>query len=140
MSNDVIRKAMEARLDAWAKAQVPPIPVAFENSGYKPLAGQRYLRGTLIPAHPLNPSVGGNHKHRHGIYQVDVLVPAGTGATVSGPLTKAIEALFVAPTTMTRDGLKVNVLRTPAIGHGAPDDSGFWIVPVTIWYDADDFS
>ena len=57
MSDAIIRAAIESRLTAWAKAQSPAIPIAYENMGYKPTTGQRFLRGTLMPAGTLNPSL-----------------------------------------------------------------------------------
>lgn len=140
MSDAIIKAAIETRLIAWAAAQTPPIPASFENSGYKPVAGQRYLRGTLLPALPLNPSQGGSHTHYHGIYQVDVCVPEGGGSTVHSPIVEAIRTLFKRPTTMPRDGVYVNILRTPATGAGAPNGAGFWMVPISIYYDANSFT
>jgi hypothetical protein len=140
MSNAIIQAAIEVRLAAWAGAQSPAIPIAYENMGFKPTAGQRYLRGTLMPAGTLNPSQGGEHKRYHGFYQVDVYVPANGGTGPSRALTKAIEVLFKCPTTIQSGGLNVHINRTPSVGPGMPDDSGFYMVPVTIWYDLDDFS
>ena len=140
MSDAIIQAAIEARLKAWADAQTPPIPIAYENSGYKPTVGQRYLRCTLLPAKPLNPSQGGQHKHFHGIYQVDVHVPEGGGRSVHSPIVEALRVLFKRPTTMPRDGINVNVLQTPATGPGGPNGAGFWMVPLSIYYDANSFT
>ena len=140
MSDAIIRAAIEARLKSWAAAHAPPIPVAYENSGYKPTVGQRYLRGDLLPAETENPSQGGKHKHFHGVYQVSVRVPDGSGTGDASALTKAIAVLFERPTTMVRDGINVNILRTPSAAKGGSDGAGFYVVPVSIWYDANDFS
>lgn len=138
--NDIIRAAIEARLTTWAKAQTPIIPIAYENNNYVPVTGQRYLRGTLLPADTLNPSQGGEHKRYRGIYQVDVFMPANGGTGGASALTKAIEVLFKCPTAIPRDGVNVRINRTPSVGRGAPDGAGFYMVPVSVWYDLDDFS
>ncbi|WP_308920591.1 DUF4128 domain-containing protein [Janthinobacterium sp. J1-1] len=140
MSDAIIRAAIESRLAVWAKAQSPAIPIAYENMSFKPVTGQCYLRGTLMPAGTLNPSLGGEHSRYHGFYQVDVYVPANGGTGPSSALTKAIEVLFKRPTTIPGSGLNVRINRTPSIGPGLPDDAGFYMVPVTIRYSADDFS
>ncbi len=140
MSNSVVRAAIEGRLKAWAAEQVPPIKIAFQNVAFTPTSGTSYLRGTIIPAQTKNQSVGGLHKHYHGMYQVSVYVPEGSGPGDAETLTKAIEVLFKCPTTIVQSGRNVNVLRTPAVAQGMPDGSGFFMTPVTIWYDMDDFT
>lgn len=140
MSDAIIQAAIEGRLKTWAAAQAPPIPIAFPNAGFKPVTGQRYLRGTLMPAIPINPSGGGGYKHFHGIYQVDVHVPEGGGTGDATALTGALQVLFRCPTTITKNGLNVNILHTPATGPGGLNGAGFYMVPVSIRYDADSFA
>eukprot|EP01034_Spumella_vulgaris_P033546 gene33546-41396_t len=140
MSDAIIRAAIEARLKAWADAQAPKIPVAFENSGFKPTIGQQYLSGDLLPAQTLNPSQGGEHKHFHGIYQVSIRVPEGRGTGDASALSAAIAVLFKCPTTIPATGLNVHINRTPSAAKGGSDGAGFYMVPVSIWYDADSFT
>ena len=140
MSDAIIASAIESRLYAWAAAQTPAIPVAWENVDYTPIAGNRYLRGFLMPADTLNPSQGSAHKHLHGIYQVSVYVPANTGTGGARGLAKEIEVLFARGTVIVKSGLNVRINRTPATSQGMNDDAGFYMTPVTIYYDADDFS
>lgn len=140
MSDGIIRAAIEGRLKTWADAQVPKIPVAFENTGFKPTIGQRYLSGDLLPANTLNPSQGGLHKHFHGVYQVSIRVPEGQGTGDASALSAAIAVLFKCPTTITAAGLNVHINRTPSTAKGAPDGAGFYMVPVSIRYDADSFT
>lgn len=139
MSNKIIRAAIEGRLKEWAAAQVPPIPVILENRGAKPAVGQRYMRGFLLPADTLNPSQGGQHKRYHGIYQVSIYLPENVGTGDSDDLAKAIEVLFACPTTIQKAGLNVHINQTPAIASSHPDGEGFYMTPVTIKYDSNDF-
>lgn len=140
MSNGIVRAAIEGALAVWAAAQSPAIPVVFENMKYVPTVGARYIKGFLMPANTLNPSQGGLHKHYHGMYQISVYVPEGVGPGAAETLTKAIEVLFKSPTTIVHSGRNVSINRTPAVARGMPVEGGFWMVPVTIWYDMDDFS
>lgn len=140
MSNKIIRSAIEGRLKEWAAAQAQPIPVIFENMGAKPVVGQRYLRGFLMPADTLNPSEGAQHKRYHGAYQVSIYEVENEGTGDSDDLAKAIEVLFACPTTITKSGLNVRIQQTPSIAASRPDDAGFFMTPVTIKYSADDFS
>ncbi len=140
MSNSIIRAAIEGRLKTWATARAPAMPTAFENVGYTPVLGTAYLRGFLMPANTKNQSIGGKHKGYHGMYQVSLHFPEGQGTGDVEAAAKEIEALFESPTTIVRQGRNVNVTRTPAIAMGMPDEAGFFMVPVTIWYEMDDFS
>ena len=140
MSNKIIRAAIEGRLQEWAALQTPPIPVIFQNMGAKPVVGQRYLRGFLMPAETLNPSEGSRHKYYHGLYQVSIYEVENQGAGDSDELAEAIEVLFASPTTISKGGLNVLIQQTPAIGSSRPDDAGFFMTPVTIKYSANDFS
>lgn len=138
MSNKIIRAAIEGRLKAWADAQSPAIPVFFENRGKAPAVGQTHLRGFLMPADTLNPSQGSQHLHYHGIYQVSIFMAEGNGTGDIEDLAGEIADLFKCPTTIQKFGINVNVQQAPAVGSGAPD-SGFYMMPVTIKYDADTF-
>lgn len=140
MSESIVCAAIEGALKVWAAAQTPAIPLVFENTIFVPAVGSRYIKGFLMPAETLNQSQGGLHKHYHGMYQLSVFVPEGTGAGAARTLTKAIEVLFKCPTTIVHSSRNVNIQRTPSVAKGAPDGTGFWMVPVTIWYDMDDFS
>lgn len=140
MSNDIIRAAIEKRLIAWAKAQTPPIDVAFENVKYEPTVGKSYLAGFLLPADTVNPSAGGGHSRYSGIYQVNVYTEAGKGSTAASALVNSIVSLFPRPTTITQGGINVHIDNTPSAASGRPDGNGFWLVPVTIKYRAEVFS
>lgn len=138
MSHEIIRAAIETRLLAWAKAQTPPIPIAFENVDYKPVTGQRFLQGNLMPANTLNPSEGAAHKRYHGLYQISVRTAAGKGTTEASALTRAIEELFSRSTTLSNGNINVHIDSTPTVGPGGTDE-GFWMTPITIKYRAEVF-
>ncbi len=74
------------------------------------------------------------------MYQVSAYFPEDAGVGDIEAAAKAIEVLFKAPTTIERQGRNVNVTRTPAVAKGMSDDSGFFMVPITIWYEMQDFS
>lgn len=140
MSNDIVRTAIQGRLKAWADAQLPVLPVVWENTEYTPVQGTAYLRGFLMPAETKNPSQGGLHKVYNGLYQISVFFGKGVG---TGPVEAAcngIEVLFKAGTTIEKSDRLINILRTPAVAKGAPDGAGFYMVPVTIWYEMEDFT
>lgn len=139
MSHEIIRAAIETRLLAWAKSQTPPIPVAFENVDYKPVTGQRFLQGHLMPADTLNPSEGAAHRRYHGLYQISVRTSIGRGTTEASALTKAIEELFPRATALPRANINVRIDSTPTVGPGGADE-GFWMTPITIKYRAEVFS
>lgn len=139
MSNLIVRAAIEGRLKTWAAAYTPVLPVTLQNEGYVPSNGTAYIRGTLMPAETKHLGRSGQHKQYHGMYQVSIYFPDGEGWGEAEAAAKAIEVLFEAPTTIVKSARNVNITRTPAIASGAPDGSGFFMVPVTIWYEMQDF-
>lgn len=140
MSNKIIRSAIEGRLKEWAALQVPPIPLILQNRGAKPVVGERYMRGAMMPADTLNPSEGAQHKRYHGMYQVSIYEKENEGTGDSDDLAKAVEVLFACPTVIEKGGLNVRIMQTPSIASSRPDEAGFFMTPVTIKYSADDFS
>ena len=140
MSNEIVRAAIEKRIVAWAKAQTPPIDVAFENITYGPTVGKSYLAGFLLPAETVNPSAGGSHSRYSGVYQVSVYTEAGKGSTAASALVNSIVNLFPCPTTIKQGSINVHIDTTPSAASGRPDGNGFWMVPVTIKYRAEVFT
>lgn len=139
MTQPRIREALETRLNTWAAAQSPAVPVAWQNASYTPTTGVRYVRATILPAETQNPIYGQMHRRLIGIFQVDVMAPTGTGMAASEALAESLCAEFRRGTTLTQDGLTVVMDFSPSIGTAQPED-GWVFLPVSIRYRADDFT
>jgi hypothetical protein len=136
MSDQIIRKAFESRLKAWADAQTPAIPVAWMNQPFTPPAGNptpRYLRAHTLPASTQYGSIGGDVKDWKGIYQVTFCMPVGTGVGAVESLLPSLSAAFAQ--TFLQDGLRIFMLR-PFSARPGYDDTDRYLVPVDGAYQA----
>jgi len=128
MSQITIRAAFEKRLNDWAKAQAPPIKIAFENVAFTPPA-ELYLRTFLLPGEGSLTSLENDSTAEIGLFQVSVFAPIDKGARPAETMAEALQGLFpsgawVGPARITRE---------PSIAP-AQTDNGRYHVPVTIRY------
>jgi len=136
--NSDIREAFETRVAAYVAAQVPPIPVAWENTTYTPSPNTAFLQCAMLPAQTANPWMGVASERLVGIYQINVYGvqdegPAGAEATAD-----ALIALFPRG-GMTQNGTTINIDYTPSRAKGLNDQNGFFFIPVRIRYRQDVF-
>lgn len=135
MSDALVRAAFETRLLAWANAQTPAIPVAFENAAFSAPTG-RYARAYLLPAPTACETFNGEHRRRMGVFQVSLCMPIGTGPGAAAALTASLDAAFPLSAPMTQGALKVFLLSpmSPAPAIQEPDH---FVAPVSCTYRAD---
>lgn len=145
MSNALVRKALETRLNAMASG----LATAWQNASFTPTAGVPYQQVHLIFAPPENPAYG-NYYREVGVFQVSLMYPQGTGPAAADARAQAIRDWFARGTTiqafpagpsMVLDfltqtyqvdpGIDVIIQRTPAIADGFPDGDR-WRVPISI--------
>lgn len=72
-----IATALAARLGEWADAE--GIPVAWENVPFTPPSDGLYLAVHDMPATPRTVDLGLRCRIYSGVYQINVVAPAGTG-------------------------------------------------------------
>lgn len=120
--NDM-QAALDSRLDGMDST-----PIAWPNIPYEPAAGTTYLRPSFLPAETLQVTLGDTGKDEtNAIYQVDVVVPRGTGRST---LQDTIADHFKRGTVLTYNGTTLRV-RSVSIGPAVLD--GAWtFVPVSI--------
>lgn len=129
MSQPTIRAALEAALASLA----PAIDTAWQNVPYTPVTGRPYQEAYLLPAEPDNRSMGDGSRQERGVFQVSLMYPPGQGTATAGARAEMIKALFHRGASFTKDGITVQVERTPEIADGRADDDR-WMVPVKIRY------
>lgn len=134
--NSDIREAFETRIAAFAAAQVPPLPVAWENTTYTPSPSTAYLRCAMLPATTQNPSMGAPHVRLVGLYQVNVYGIQDQGPAGAEAIADAIIALFPRG-GMVQNGVTINIDTTGWRSQGLNDDNGFYFVPVRVRYRED---
>lgn len=131
----IIRAAFEKTLADWAAAQTPAIPVAYENVAFKPPATGPYLRCFLLPADTVDNTLAGQMSEYRGLFQVNVVFPAGTGPVGAEVLTAAIAALFPAKSRLTYSGQFV-AITTPMRERPALQDVATYTIPMDCRYTA----
>lgn len=132
MSNVLIRKALERKLNTWAAAQSPAIAVARENVTFTPTSA-RYVRPVLIPNDTLSLTLERKDKRFAGIFQVTLVMPPNAGAMDAETLADSLAAAFPPQTPITEGSFRIHITdpasRAPAISAGERYE-----VPVSISY------
>lgn len=135
MSDALVRAAFETRLAAWAAAQSPAIPVAYENATFTAPTG-RYVRCYLIPAPTECETFNGEHRRRMGVFQVSLCMPIGSGPAAANALAASLDAAFSLTAPMTQGSIKVFLLSPMSIAPAIQGDDRY-VVPVSCTYRAD---
>lgn len=135
MSQDRVRKAFESKLKTWAAAQSPAIPVAWENTDFKPTAGA-YIEPSLIPVRTVTETLDGVHRRFMGLFQVSLVMPIDSGPGDAEALVKALDALYPLTTPLTADGLVIVLLQPMSAAPAVPRPDRY-VIPVTCSYRAD---
>lgn len=136
---DAVEVALELALLARAQtfATSQSLGISLPNIEFTPPTADKnakYLRASFLPADTLSLSVGptGNDQH-YGLMQIDVLYGVGGGEIAPGRIASSVISYFKRGTSMTKDGFKVDVFRTPYRGPQLKD--GAWtFIPVRIPY------
>lgn len=123
-----IRSEIETRLAAWANAQSPKIPVAYENVSFATPVTGSYLEVYMLDGSSRNRGVDAVGVRHTGMFQINCYVPLGggtTGMAAVEALADAVVALYpVLPKTGT-----VSVEGPLNASRAMPVD-GFMCIPV----------
>jgi hypothetical protein len=133
MTQSIVRIAFETRLKTWADARTPALPVAWENVPFTPPVG-RYARAFLLPARTQSETLNRSHRAYRGIFQVNLCMAVGSGASGAESLLSSLDAAFAQ--TFTQGGLRI-FLTAPFSAAAAIQAEDRYIVPVSAQYRAD---
>ena len=130
MSNTIIRATLINKLRTWADAQVPKIPIAYENASFtKPLTGG-FLQPTLVPNLTMSHELSGVRQTMLGIFEILCWYPSTKGMVGADALSDSVNALFqLLPKIGNVHMQNINHTSRPML-----DDSGWIVVSVTIPY------
>lgn len=104
MSHALARKAIEAKLMAWAS--VRPIRVANFEEGLEAESGETYLRAFQLPASTTCRYLGGEAYEYSGVYQVSIICPAGQALATAEALIDELSSLFRVDSELSRSGFE----------------------------------
>lgn len=133
MSQKLIRSLLELRLAAFAAAR--SLPVAWENVGFDPPAGQ-YMKFNLLKAPTDSSDLAGDHREYSGICQISLLAEKGKGPSGVESLAIDVSALFPLNLRLVSGGFVVQVITPCSEGPAIPGDTHY-MVPVSFSYRAD---
>lgn len=123
MSQATIRAAFETRLKTWADAQVPPIPVAFENVAFTPPSGT-YLRVFILPATTTSETMDTVHRGYKGVVQVTIVVDLNAGSQKAQQIAQALDSLFPMP-GFNYSGLRINMTSPMSLRNAQSEDDRY---------------
>jgi hypothetical protein len=126
---------ISAGLDRRLNTMTGKPPIAWENKKFAPTQGTLYARPTIIPADTEQWSLGQNGQDLStGIYQVDVIAPAGKGKKAAYAMADTIADRFKRGTDIVENSRTISIINASrAAGF---NDGDRFIVPVTIQYRA----
>jgi hypothetical protein len=134
MSQVRVDKGFESRVNAWAAAQVPPIPVAWPNVAFTPPAG-RYVRAFVLPGRTDSRDLQGLHRGYVGVFQITLYLPLNDGPRRASALVDSLDAAFPLSDPIVVDGLRLHVT-SPMSAAGPLDSPDRYVVPVSCRYAA----
>jgi len=133
VSQQAITQLLEARLSEWAEAQ--GLQVAFDNIGFSPPDGI-YLESHVMPATTTAIDLSRQAKVFRGVYQINVIAPAGTGKSAGGSIAEELIDLFPENQEMSDGKLTCFINSVPSAFAGISSDTSYTI-PVSMSYRAD---
>ncbi|BBJ63338.1 DUF4128 domain-containing protein [Enterobacter asburiae] len=129
-----IASALAARLGAWADAE--GISVAWENVPFTPPANEMYLAVHDMPVTPRTIDLGLRCRTYSGVYQINVVAPAGSGRTSVVALADRVAELFPEGQEIEGRGFTCWIDQTPGVFRGITTSVSY-TVPVSLNYRAD---
>ncbi|WP_087694012.1 phage tail terminator-like protein [Pseudomonas sp. PE-S1G-1] len=136
MSHAIIASIYEAKLIVWNAARSEKLKIVFENTAYTPASGETYLRAFTIPGDTASNTLGGDHRLFTGVFQVNIIAPAGSGKTKTNPISAELTALFPLYVRDTKNGFVVTPMTPVDVGPGITGDSTY-TVPLSFSYRSD---
>ena len=129
-----IASALAARLGAWADAE--GISVAWETVPFTPPANEMYLAVHDMPVTPRTIDLGLRCRTYSGVYQINVVAPAGSGRTSVVALADRVAELFPEGQEIEGRGFTCWIDQTPGVFRGITTSVSY-TVPVSLNYRAD---
>ncbi|WP_059395528.1 phage tail terminator-like protein [Pseudomonas putida] len=131
MSQARARQAIEIKLTAWATAR--PIRVANLEQGFEAGSDETYLQAFQLPAGTTCRYLGGDAYEYTGVYQLNIVCPAGQALSTAEALVEELTGLFRVDSPLSRNGFEGLV--TEPIDQGPTiTESATYTVPASFTY------
>lgn len=133
MSHTRIAELLEAHLGEWADSR--GIPVAWDNITENP-PGTLYLQAYAMPATTTAIDLAEKLQVLPGVWQINVIAPAGDGTGPARTLADEVAALFPLGLSLTDGTFSCYISTPPTIYRGISSNTRYSI-PVSMNYRAD---
>jgi hypothetical protein len=130
---------ISAAFEKKLKALDTNFPTALENLPYTPITGTAYQRVRVLPATPVNSTLGDNYHRENGFCEIILFYPVNTGRGAAQAKAEAIKAHFPRNLSLTEAGQIIKIDRTPTI-NAAIQDGDRYALPITISYYSEIFT
>jgi hypothetical protein len=130
---------ISAAFEKKLKALDPTFPTALENINFTPVTGTPYQRIRVLPATPINPTMGDNYHRENGFCEIIIFYPVNTQRGAAQAKAEAIKNHFPRGLALTEAGQIIKIDRTPSIS-AAIQDGDRYALPITISYYSEIFS
>jgi len=119
---------IQAAFDNRLQSMSGGYDIAWPNIEFEPDAGTTFLRPAFLPADTLQVGLGSDGlDDTRGIYQIDVVTPAGSGRTT---ISDEVADFFKRGTTLSFNGVNIRI-RSASIGPAIRE--GAWnFIPVSV--------
>lgn len=121
MSHKVIRSLFEQRLAAWAPTR--DLRIAYQSVTFEPTGDETYLAAFTMPAGTDTNTLSGDHRVYTGVFQINVVTPAGNGTGDAEGLVDDLGDLFPAYLRLKQGDFEVLVLTPVEPGPPIPADN-----------------
>lgn len=131
MSQARARQAIEIKLMAWATTR--PIRVANFEQGFEAGSDETYLQAFQLPAGTTCRYLGGDAYEYTGVYQVNIVCPAGQALATAESLVEELTGLFRVDSPVSRDGFE-GLITEPVEQGPTITESATYTVPASFTY------
>lgn len=131
MSQARARQAIEIKLMAWATTR--PVRVANFEQGFEAGSDETYLQAFQLPAGTTCRYLGGDAYEYTGVYQVNIVCPAGQALATAESLVEELTGLFRVDSPVSRDGFE-GLITEPVEQGPTITESATYTVPASFTY------
>lgn len=122
MSEDILVKLIETRLNDWAANQ--ELPIAFEGVRFTPPTNANYARVKHLPATSTGEFMEGGHKLLTGLWQVSLVGPKGKGIGPLRTIALTLDDEFPQNLRLAQGSFSVSVTGPVSLGPTIEDPEG----------------
>ncbi len=121
MSHRTIRLLYQQRLATWAADK--GLRVAYQGAEFAPEADETYLSCFSLPAGTDTNTLAGDHRAYTGIFQINVVTPAGNGTGDAETLVDELAELFPSYLRLSKGDFEVLSLTPVEPGPAITEDT-----------------